>query len=216
MSDLNQIKRIKLKLDKVKISDPDFNEFGARSHKYQLNKPVTTEQLLKFENTYNIILPSGYRSFITKIGNGGIEHPNYINSKSGAGPGYGIFELGIGINYINDYSSIKLKEEPYFSSKITDDEWYENYESLDDNITDDEFELKYGEMLSGIMIIGHRGCSQYQGLIINGKDRGKVIYLYNEMEYKPHIAEEGLFLDWYEKWLDGILKKAVNNKTKRK
>lgn len=65
-------------LNKLQLSDPDFNKFGVEYHKYQLQPTISSEQLLKLESKYKISLPDEYRDFLLTIGNGG------------AGPGYGL------------------------------------------------------------------------------------------------------------------------------
>lgn len=216
MNDLNQIQRIKIKLEQVRKIDTEFKEFGADFHKYQINKTATEKEIEEFENKYEIELPIGYKQFLLEVGNGGIEYKNYVNSNSGAGPFYGIYQLGVGINEITEFAFLTLKDDVYFDLNMTEKEWRANaYDKLD-NATDKEYEKKIAEVLSGIMIIGHGGCSNYQGLILNGKDKGKVIYLYMEIEYKPHIPEDEYFLDWYEAWLNRIIENATISPIKEK
>ena len=93
MKDLNQVERIKIKLNLAKNTDSFFEVFGANSHEYRLDSPIDITEIETFEKTYNILLPEEYKIFLTQIGNGGNEY-NSVTGNSGAGPDYGIFKLG--------------------------------------------------------------------------------------------------------------------------
>jgi hypothetical protein len=56
--------------------------FGAGSHKFELNPPLTEGEVAAFERKHKISLPADYRAFLIHLGNGG------------AGPYYGLFKLG--------------------------------------------------------------------------------------------------------------------------
>lgn len=66
--------------NKAKL-DPNFLAFGAQNHGYQLNAPITESDLTTFEQKLGCLLPTDYRDFLLKIGNGG------------AGAGYGLIKL---------------------------------------------------------------------------------------------------------------------------
>ena len=57
--------------------------FGANSHSFLLNPPLTETEMSAFEQRHSIRLPAEYRHFLGCIGNGG------------AGPYYGVFPLGM-------------------------------------------------------------------------------------------------------------------------
>ena len=50
---------------------PDFERFGAYSHKYKLSLPVSEETIQKFEEQEGIRLPEEYSAFLMYVGNGG-------------------------------------------------------------------------------------------------------------------------------------------------
>ena len=59
------------------------HDSGAEGHDFSLNPPLTDVEVGTFEHLYGVRLQSDYRFFLTEVGNGG------------AGPGYGVFPLGM-------------------------------------------------------------------------------------------------------------------------
>lgn len=55
--------------------------FGARSHRYALDAPLTADEVADVEAWFGIELPEDYRSFLQEVGAGG------------AGPAYGLFPV---------------------------------------------------------------------------------------------------------------------------
>jgi hypothetical protein len=189
-----QIKRIKTKLVIAKETDKDFKVFGSTSHKYNVENPINSNQIELFETKYNITLPECYKSFITHMG-------------SGAGPFYGIWDLDKGINRLlynaEKYLSIENRCMSYS---------YEEWGKLEeDDSSDEEYEILYNELFAGILPIGTTGCSGIIGLLLVGKDKGKIVHLSDEL-YFPFMTFEDNFLDWYERWLDEIISgKLIKN-----
>ena len=54
----------------LKTYDKYYTGWNSEYHKYEINPPVTIEEVNNFEKAYNITLPAEYISFITQIGNG--------------------------------------------------------------------------------------------------------------------------------------------------
>ena len=169
MTEINQIKRIKIKLRLAKNTDTFLEVFGASSHKYTLGKPIENQSVNDFENKYNINLPYSYKKFLTEIGNGGLELKNSVVGNSGAGPDYGIFKLGHSQHFIAESTFKYLEKEPFFNENTTEKEWERIYKEMDDNISDGHYDAKVAKAYSGILNIGFSGCSGYLGIILNGK-----------------------------------------------
>ncbi len=205
MNTLNQIERIKIKLRLAKNTDTFFEVFGASSHKCILNSPLDIQEIKDFEKTYNINLPDTYKTFLSEIGNGGLEYKNSVVDNSGAGPDYGIFKLGHPHHFIVEPSLKYLENEPLFNESTTQEEWDRIYDEMDDNISDEEYDKEMAKAYSGILNIGFSGCSGYLGIMLNGKNKGRVVHTYDEIEYCPHFSQEVNFLDWYENWLNDII-----------
>lgn len=115
--------KLRRQLKRAAEKDPDFSRFGAGSHKYQLNPPVSEETIAAFEERFGISLPDGYRNFLLWIGGGG------------AGPFYGLYSLkGAEPCQLPDYSG------------------------------------------GAVLPLGTQGCTLMSGLVLDGPDRGRVIY----------------------------------------
>ena len=204
MTDLNQVERIKVKLNLAKNTDSFFEVFGADSHRYRLDSPINIEEVEIFEKKYNISLPEGYKVFLTHIGNGGNEYTS-VTGNSGAGPDYGIFKLGHKHHFIANPASGYLEKEPFFNSKTTKEDWEAISENMPEDISDDEYDKIFDKVYTGIFTIGFSGCCGFIGIMLSGEDTGRVVHIYDEIEYCPQYAKESNFLDWYENWLDSII-----------
>ncbi len=196
MNKVNQIERIKIKLRLAKNTDSFFEVSGASSHKYFVGKPLKETEVSKFEKKYNITLPKHYRDFLTKIGNGGIGYKG-----NAAGPYYGVLKLGDEDQILTDNSVNYLDRPPYFDEKVSKKEWTEKSEYC----SDEEYDEKAFVVYAGVLFIGYAGCTSYVGLMLNGKDRGRLLQTSCEIEYLPMFFEEENFLSWYENWLDKII-----------
>ena len=206
MDKLNQIQRIKKKLILAKNADKDLKVFGAASHQYTLGETVSTDEILSFENEYNVVLPEDYKAFLLHIGNGGISYAN-----SAAGPGYGIYPLGKNVNeliYENDKQY--LKEDCKLYPEMTDEFWADLNKNIeeDDDIATEDFEVELGKIFSGLLPVGTQGCTYYYALVLNGEFKGRIVNVDSERQ-KPYFAFESSFLDWYERWLDQVIPESI-------
>ena len=198
---INQIERIKVKLTIAKKKDRQLKVFGANRHEYVISRPASEVQIKNFENRYGIELPQSYKSFVSRVGNGGISAMN-----SGAGPYYGIFPLGSHLSELTDYPEDFLSKDCILHPDMTDDEWKELIRKIEENeeISDADFDIERGKIFGGILPIGSQGCTFIHGLVINGPNKGRVLNL--DIDYqKPQFTFEENFLDWYERWLDEVI-----------
>lgn len=205
MKKLSTSERIRLKLRLADTTD-QFNEvFGANSHRYFLDEPISMEEVELFEKKYHISLPEQYKWFLTEVGNGGIEYANSMTGNSGAGPFLGLFGLGHIGQFLDEPSTGYLTQETLYNEQWDHHDWFKRfYEDLKD-ATDEAYEKEAVQAYSGILAIGYCGCSQYLGIVLNGKDRGRVLNVYEDIEQCPHFFDEPTFLEWYEHWLDEII-----------
>ena len=205
MNVTKQTTRIKNKLKRAKEYDQDFKVFGADSHRYFINPPIPSKEIKRFEEEYDIILPSCYKAFLLEIGNGG---SSFLDSA--AGPYYGIFPLGEEVDFIFEKPAQSLSQPTKIYPNMTDQEWETLIKQAEEEEwRSDQYDLDF--LYAGVLPIGSQGCSYLHGLILNGEHSGRVVNL--AMQYgKPLFTTDNNFLDWYERWLDEIISsKSLTN-----
>ena len=196
----DQLIRIEEKLAKAKRFDRGLKVFGAESHKYKVSKCISKKEIAAFEERYFVSLPECYTSFLTYIGNAGISYCD-----SSAGPFYGIYPMGRGVNEFVDNPELSLYKTPSIFPRISDNEWELLIGKIHaDDITDEEYEEGCHNIYSGLLCIGSQGCQSYHAIILNGEHTGRVVNVSIDL-IKSKFAYEDNFLDWYERWLDEIL-----------
>lgn len=190
--------------------------FGANSHSFLLNLPLTETDICTFEQRHSISLPAEYRHFLSAIGNGG------------AGPYYGVFPLGM-----MDDSGDKLKpwrENDGFIGLLSKsfplkDEWNDVRGMPSDELLEtdeqeyerqlDEFEKGYwnSSLVNGAIPICHQGCALRVWLVLNGEQAGRLWRdgRSDQTGLSPMRLANGSparFSSWYSEWLDSALKQA--------
>lgn len=200
-----QIARIKEKLQQAKKTDVELKVFGATSHKYEIGNVATVSDINAVEEKYNLQLPESYKIFLLHIGNGGNGYNN-----AAAGPFYGIFPLGYGVDeFITENTEAYLYKPCILHPKMTGEEWEQLIDKVKrDDISNEEWEKEQGKLFGGVLPIGSQGCSLLHCLVINGPHAGKVVNVDADLQ-KPIFTFETNFLDWYERWLDEIISKDL-------
>ena len=206
-----QLQRIQQKLAQAKAADKDLEVFGASSHKYHLNPPVSEAEVLTFEEKYGVSLPEDYRAFVQTIGD-----INAQKLETMAGPYYGLSAFGTQVDdLLYEGSEIYLKAPCALSPDMTQEEW----ETLSAPLETEEEELEEegyvievednyieecGKVFGGLLPLGSQGCAYYNALVLNGKYAGRVVNVNWDL-LKPVFAFETNFLDWYERYLDEVI-----------
>lgn len=195
-----QIARIRTKLPQAQAADRKLEVFGADSHRYHLDAPVSERKVRAFEEQYGLELPADYRLFVTKVGNGGRSR-----GKSAAGPFYGIYPLGAEVNEIIEDPAEYLRRPSMLFPGMSKEHWEVLTAPLeDDGIGDDAYTTKRNELFQGLLPIGSQGCSYLTALVVSGTHKGRVVNVCLDLQ-QPWFAHETTFLDWYERWLDEII-----------
>ena len=214
-----QLQRIQQKLAQAKAADKDLEVFGASSHKYHLNPPVTEAEVLAFEKKYGVRLPECYRAFMLTIGDAKAKKIDFI-----AGPYYGLYAFGTQVDdLLYEGSEIYLKAPCALSSDMTQEEWESLSAPLElDDFEDDEedgyvieVEDKYfaerAKVFGGLLPLGSQGCTYEHALVLNGKYAGRVVNIDLDLA-QPKFAFETNFLDWYERYLDEVISGQLMDK----
>jgi len=212
-----QLQRIQQKLAQAKAADKDLEVFGASSHKYHLNPPISEAEVLAFEEKYGVQLPECYRAFVQTIGD-----VNAQKLETMAGPYYGLSAFGTQVDdLLYEGSEIYLKAPCALSPDMTQEEWEKlsapletDEEELEDFEDDEEegyvieVEDKYfaerAKVFGGLLPLGSQGCTYYHALVLNGKYAGRVVNVDLDLA-QPKFAFETNFLDWYERYLDEVI-----------
>ncbi|RAI97889.1 SMI1/KNR4 family protein SUKH-1 [Chitinophaga skermanii] len=174
--------------------------FGSIAHHYKLNRTLREKDIRAFEEAHYIELPTEYRNFLSKMGNGG------------AGPGYGIFPIEKWNLDLATYNGFLAKPFPHKKAwnmeqafDLEDENFFESaaYQHWETSYYDDE-------QLTGSMRICHNGYGVYTLLVVSGVEAGNVWI-------DDRAGENGIyplqtpseervgFNSWYSKWLNESL-----------
>jgi len=208
------------KLAALRVKDQGLKVFGASSHEYKLNVPLTEMEVQSVEVKYRFSLPKDYRWFVTTIGNGG------------AGPFYGLFPLGMNDDGFDlaSWETVGLVgalDQPFKHAKawnlptsfwegepdpgedITEKEEAKLWEAWDEKLESEYWDLS---VMQGAIPICHEGCALRDWLVVTGPLAGNI---WREMRVDnggiaPLTNPDGTpmtFSAWYVDWLDSNLGK---------
>jgi hypothetical protein len=174
--------------------------FGADSHQFRLNPPLTEAEVDGFERAHGVVLPTHYRRFLTDIGNGG------------AGPDNGVHKLGTTDEDTpwgpDNWPFVGELSAPFPHVR----EWNPVPFDPDKDDPDDEMLSAIGEEycatkhVNGAIPICHRGCNLRYWLVISGQEAGHVWYDCR-VDWRGLVpvpatwAPRATFADWYCDWL---------------
>ena len=158
-----------------------------------INSTISEDEVSEIEKRNNIILPKGYREFITKIGNGCI------------GLDYGLLSLQ------ESMKDFKLREKPMinlsnpfpYTKAWNEKEWIESID-WDRGERPSSAALMEYMSINHIKGLGHRATYL---LVVNGEEYGN-IWLDERTDYggiEPLLNEKGervSFISWFTEWLD--------------
>lgn len=190
------------------VRDPSRLIFGADHHNYKLNPPASPEQVRRFEEKHNLLLPEEYKFFLTQIGNGG------------AGPYYGLYSLEEVERYTEYLETPEITETPdstvkarteeapapaFIDRRMTPEDWAARMEELD-NCGEEEYDSLMYKLCAGMLVIGTQGCTYDTVLMCKGSECGKIVYIDWNLEPKYGPFFTGMpFLYWYEMYFQEIL-----------
>jgi len=199
-----QCVRIVHKLKAAAAADPTFAVFGASSHRYAIGPTVSEAQVRAFETEQGINLPEHYSAFVMHVGNGAPSAEGGSYHGSAAGPYYGIFPLGLGVDAFIQGEGGYLAAPPFVRPDMPQSEWEEAAKSLDDeDRSQEDYDEGCRRLFGGLLPVGTQGCQSYHALVLQGPYAGRVVNVDAERS-PPVFGFEANFLDWYERWLDEI------------
>lgn len=201
------LESIKIKIAKLKSLDTNKNLFGAESHNYELQAPLSEATISQFEKSHQIILPPAYRVFLQQIGNGG------------TGPYYGLESLEDGV-----FASLDYKEAKYGLQNLSHpfphtDEW--NLPADVNNMSEEAYQIWeeacfQDDIANGLLRIANFGCGVSINLVVSGEAYGEIWVddrcngngIYPDFYFGNESRLD--FLAWYELWLDLSIKEFEN------
>jgi HEAT repeat protein len=191
-----QLGRIREKLPLAKAKDSRLEVFGSKSHQYQLEQPLSSQEVEAFEKHYGVQLPEDYRAFITSVG-----HGSKVSRYGGAGPHYGLFELGQTV-----LEQSYLTKPCLLYPRMPYKDWQQQLGFLEqDDISDEDYDHHSNTLFQGLLRVGTQGCTYQTCLVLTGEHLGRVVYIDEEFIRTPFFPYEETFLDWYERWLDEVI-----------
>lgn len=190
--------------------------FGASSHGFALNAPLTHEQVGDWETRVGATLPTQYRSFLTEV------------AAAGAGPHYGLlgFRVTDGmVHWVGDRGrgpeQLNLRAEFPHRDEFQPVMWdalppLDPPEQFPTSADHAEAVRRRAELVQalkdreetdtyGTIPLAHQGCGYYDLLVINGPDAGHLWFDGRAADgpISPHIDNLGrvTFDRWYMTWL---------------
>lgn len=198
------VQDVESKIKLLKEKDPELKIFGAWEHKYQFGDKLTEAEVKNFEEKFGLTLPEDYKTFITRIGNGG------------AGPNYGIIPLDI----INGPKDFKLESKPAIDlskafpfTESWNADWISTFD-WDNERPDDELVETYFDpsLICGTIPLCHYGHGNMYFLVTKGKELGNM-WFDGRADFSgitPEADEAAdkeriTFSEWYLNWLTSLL-----------
>jgi hypothetical protein len=173
--------RIADKLAALRRADPRLEVYGASSHRYHLNPPLSEREVLAFEERARVTIPEEYRVYLLEFANGG------------AGPDNGVFPL----DPSGDVAASRLDEPFPIPTDLA--------RQVISRPQRQRFLEGLAEDLPGCLDLTDGGCGIGAFLVFSGEQRGIVWYWGAHNELYPAANDTGEqigFLAWYEEWLD--------------
>jgi hypothetical protein len=189
--------------------------FGANGHQWQLEPPLSLEELAELESQLQVPLPDEYRDFLLQV------------SRGGAGPTYGLFPLRrIGGRWRwegdgADLTDLRTLSQPFAhieafnpAAELPEPPNEDDFDSTEEfDAAEDEYwkrhdALAYSpEHSVGLLYLCHLGCALRQAIVVSGPACGQMWAddSADDGGYRPLLEEDGSrmgFARWYRHWVD--------------
>lgn len=225
-------------LTRLRKSKAARNVFGAETHRFKLNPPLTQEAVAAFESTHRVRLPPDYRAFLLHVGS------------SGAGPNYGLYkslelketdaphpynESGSLVGSLSqpfphrqawnlsspdELGHVESDHAPGFKQAIRPKSTEEERAEQTEREAWDTWQAQYwaSHHFDGAIPLGDVGCCLLQWLVITGDEAGHVWNDFRAdrrgiLPLQIGSLQRVTFLQWYQSWLDSALNKAGLNQS---
>ncbi len=196
-----QCERIRLKIGEVRAADPEYQVFGASSHRYQIGRKLWGWQIGQFERQYLVSLPDAYIAFLILVGSAG-----RYRWQNAAGPKYGLLPFGTCPEDFPPFELGWLAGEPLVRPDISNETWEAYCDELcaaGQNASQEAWNELETRLYAGVLPVCHQGCSGYSGVMLAGPQKGRIVNFTTEPGCPSFTPFEN-FLYWYEGWLDDL------------
>lgn len=199
---------IRSRLDRLASHAPAGQVFGANGHGFRLFGVLGGDQLARFERERRFVVPPEYAIFLTEVGDGG------------AGPGYGLFPLGMCDGVGGELQPWSLELVGDLSRDFPHDTaWNLPAAELQPEleVTDDQLEAWIRQhdrayfapsLMDGAIPIAHMGCAIQLYLVVAGPLAGQVWTDDRASDGGIYPCEPVTFGEWYLQWLDACERTA--------
>lgn len=208
-----QIARILEKLVIVNQRNETTKHYGADPAWFDLNPCLSEQEIMAFEQEYQVILPGDYRLFLMQVGNGSKEDDNGFFSLEKGTPKPAEGSLKSPINqpfllregYDYDQRMGQFLEMPDLGSHWNiqgSERWVQGNQQLKNELT--AFGISHG-----FLTLCNQGCAMFDVLIVTGPEAGTMWLEYEDgmlpQSDKRYNLPRLTFLNWYEQILDQTL-----------
>jgi hypothetical protein len=159
-----------------------------RQRRLKLGDCVSNSDLTAFEKRYEIELPTDYKEFILRIGNGAPGPPAYGLIKLAEPPPGEVNRTSHTLHTREELANLK-RAFPFTKAWV-----WEGGDTSDEGTKEQAW--------LGSLYLGTDGCGMDWVLIFTGPDRGRVWWRCGE-GIQPTVPKRD-FLRWFEDWLDGV------------
>lgn len=158
---------------------------------YVLNPPLTAEHIAHFEAAAHIELPQDYRDFLLHIGDGGKQKRQFPLPLSRARDC-----LEEDNHHVDGIDIMSLP----FSVESCNLYYGEEFDDIDDDISDEALEKLKREALQGTLTVHNDGCGYYMVLIVSGALAGQ-LYDIDTCHGQGARKVSDSFGEYYIEWL---------------
>jgi len=174
----------------------NFKQLGAKIKRagVRLKPPAPGSEVEQFEATAGIALPSDYREFIIRIGDGG-RHPCRLQRLRQWPGAYWIDSPDLSRHLIEPciISPDAVKYEERWLDVLGPKDWQARFDSED------------WDPVCGTIAVAEVGCGLFYSLIVNGPYRGRVFLYGDNTANPPKFVPEACFTEWIHAGLELIL-----------
>ncbi|MEU4241718.1 SMI1/KNR4 family protein [Actinoplanes sp. NPDC026619] len=189
--------------------------FGANHHRWELQAPLTTDELAEAEAQLRAELPGEYRAFLLQV------------SRGGAGPAYGLFPLQRAGGWWRwDGEGADLTDGETLAQPFAHTDAFNPADGLPEPPEPDTFgseaafneaEDAYWEQHDatvfvadhaiGLLYLCHLGSAYREAIVVSGPARGQMWAddTAGSGGFRPLLRPDGgrlSFTDWYRSWLE--------------